>query len=1234
MNARSKQWQRKIVLVAIKKLRKLERKILGITDSEPNYSSLSPIGNANDQRHYSDALDWALKNRSVKDIKNIALTGPYGSGKSTILKTYYNNYSGKDLKFLFISLATFKEESSETKETPSPLTSNDGEKQESSEKNQLLRLIETSILQQIFYHENDNKIPDSRFKKIRSFGFGQLFGYSVIYSLFLISWYVYLKPNFLQRIFKDWQMDQQALDWIHYCSIVIITIGIFGIIFSSIRVIRSVTLQKLNFQNAEIGIGVNQNKSILNHHIDEILYFFSVRPYNVVVIEDLDRFKQTEIFTKLREINLLLNNSNKTKRKDIVFIYAVRDEMFTDKERTKFFDFIIPVIPIINGSNSAKILMAKRREFGYLLSDEVIEDLSYFIDDMRLLHNITNEYYLYRELLEGNLTQDKLFAIITFKNIQPQEFAALSANSGEIYKLIYSKKAEIEKRTSVIIEQIAEIRTEIKRLDDLFITNLEDLRLLYIVRLLPQLKNFKDFKFDGEIIKVEDMAKEYNFAHLENNRLSYEYRYGSFNGGGTETKVIEYKFAVLEKLVDGKRTYKERVKEIDDRNSNKKKTLQVRISELENEKELLRNLPIAEVMKKNAIQLEPGEEIKLEDVLIRNGYIAEDYIDYISLFHDGDISRTDYQFMLNLKNAQTMEMDYKLQKTERVVSKINPLTFQTNLVLNYDLFDQLLKDPETNADRLKRVFEVLQDESETSIKFISNYLQRSLFLERFLRILAKAWPNIWRYFESDVDMKDSEKQDLFCWLIKYLDNIEILELSKHYDLTNKIGADPLFPQIISDQTKIQNLLEVLGIKFKDLDMTGTPAETLNYIYEHDHYQLNPEMLGSMLKEFGKFDQHMFETANFAAVNSSGSKQIIAYINKNINYYVESVYLRLDKNTADEEATILMLLNNPELKIELKNKVVARMDAKVSILSKVKANDIIPELFNQNKVIATWENLLHDFMANEKEISEEMIGFLNEGENAKQVSVHKIPNEGEHKTDYNSFCRKLMEVKEFNDEVLSALAQSVSIWFSDLDLSAHSYEQVEILVNNKIVNPNTENFNYLKEEFYPLHINLFESAPKTTMKIYTDLTLDSDDIELLLKSAKISLTDKSKVLAHFGEDLVTSNRESLKQLIWLLYMDPNFNTSATLIDAALLSSNNNSSERIKVLLERKVADQEFLIAFLSSLGGKYVQINDRSKRPTFQNNDLNHNFFNLLKAKGMISSFPEHKGEYKIYHKVK
>ena len=41
------------------------------------------------------------------------------------------------------------------------------------------------------------------------------------------------------------------------------------------------------------------------------------------------------------------------------FVYAIRDDIFTDTDRTKFFDFIIPVIPIINSTNSGEIFLQK-----------------------------------------------------------------------------------------------------------------------------------------------------------------------------------------------------------------------------------------------------------------------------------------------------------------------------------------------------------------------------------------------------------------------------------------------------------------------------------------------------------------------------------------------------------------------------------------------------------------------------------------------------------------------------------------------------------------------------------------------------------------------------------------------------------------------------------------------------------------------------------------------------------
>ncbi|MFK5986332.1 MAG: hypothetical protein QM479_13045 [Pseudomonadota bacterium] len=100
-------------------------------------------------------------------------------------------------------------------------------------------------------------------------------------------------------------------------------------------------------KDIEVGRNDESETSILNHHLDEIIYFFQETNYDAVVIEDLDRFGNPEIFVKLREINKLVNDNENTSGK-IKFIYALKDDMFVHKKRAKFFDFIIPVVPIIN----------------------------------------------------------------------------------------------------------------------------------------------------------------------------------------------------------------------------------------------------------------------------------------------------------------------------------------------------------------------------------------------------------------------------------------------------------------------------------------------------------------------------------------------------------------------------------------------------------------------------------------------------------------------------------------------------------------------------------------------------------------------------------------------------------------------------------------------------------------------------------------------------------------------
>ena len=168
-----------------------------------------------------------------------------------------------------------------------------------------------------------------------------------------------------------------------------------------LKIFNNARFSKLNLKNVEIEICQNADSSILNKHLDEILYFFEVTKFDIVFIEDLDRFENSDIFTKLRELNILINNSNQINRR-IVFIYAIKDDMFKDDDRIKFFDFIIPVIPVITSSNSEEILikMLKKNVPKHSLKKEFISDISLYISDMRMLINIVNEFVIYKNNFE------------------------------------------------------------------------------------------------------------------------------------------------------------------------------------------------------------------------------------------------------------------------------------------------------------------------------------------------------------------------------------------------------------------------------------------------------------------------------------------------------------------------------------------------------------------------------------------------------------------------------------------------------------------------------------------------------------------------------------------------------------------------------------------------------------------------------------------------------------------
>ncbi|MDR0606638.1 MAG: hypothetical protein LBG80_20395 [Bacteroidales bacterium] len=333
----------------------------------------------------------------------------------------------------------------------------------------------------MFYHVEHKTIPDSRFKRIKSIGNKTLLINTFGVIIWLLALFLFFKPAFIQNLVILEKLDLST-PILTYLLPIIILWGIGLFIAKAIRTANNSKLNKLNVQSGEIEISKDIDSSILNKHLDEILYFFEVTKYDVVILEDLDRFNNPDIFTKLRELNILINGSKQIGRR-VVFVYAIKDDMFHDKNRTKFFDFIIPVIPVINTSNSGAMLhrmLSKTQNTDSQLSPDLIDDVSMYIDDMRLLKNICNEYAIYRKKLSPKLHHDNLLAMIIYKNIFPSDFVDLHNGKGKVFAIFDSKPTLIKERIGKINVEIEAAKREIEKIEVICLKNIQELRAIYI----------------------------------------------------------------------------------------------------------------------------------------------------------------------------------------------------------------------------------------------------------------------------------------------------------------------------------------------------------------------------------------------------------------------------------------------------------------------------------------------------------------------------------------------------------------------------------------------------------------------------------------------------------------------------------------------------------------------------------------------------------------------------------
>jgi energy-coupling factor transporter ATP-binding protein EcfA2 len=1186
----------------------LESKIRSAIKAKPNskYEALTPSAQIEENKVYSEALEFALEH---EDIKNVALSGPYGSGKSTVMKTFEHLHP--EYNYLNISLAGFKNEKTDES------------------------LLEVSIIQQMFYHVRQSDLPDSRFKRIKKMSAIGILVKVVTFILWLGILVILLGkwPFSVPMIWKYPALNakpSEVLFWIFLA----LTIGIVHSIF---RMYNGSKFNKLNISTGQLEMSDSVEKtSILNKNLDEIIYFFDVTDFNVVVFEDLDRFTDTEIFTRLRELNIIINNSKQVGRK-IVFIYALREEVFGKGSKTKFFDFVVPIIPVVNSSNSGDVLLARLRLENLISQplEEMCAKLSFYLSDMRIVKNIFNEFLMYRSKL-GTFSLDlqKLLGMIVFKNTEAVDFAKLNKNEGLVYELFGKRKTFLETINNASEDRITELLTEIERVKNWGLTNGQELRSVYVMKLfeLTEFGRNGNLYIDGNVMKYPELLSEEGFEKFRE-QASIMY----IPIGGESQRAIQ--FSAVEDSVDESKTFKMRLDEL---NFKKDYELEIAQKELDSLRSQIRDngkLKFSELVNHPLIDLS-GEEVNNNDTimfLVRNGYIDEDYHNFITYFHPGKIARKDKEFLLSISNHRAKGFDFEIERVHNLVAEMHLRDFDQIEVLNFTLLDHLFTSEAKYLQEINAFCKHLRPGIELSKKFREEYLLIGKFPGQFVAKLAELHDDFWGSIISD-SLYDLEVKRSYLTLL--VNNAPILSLRKQ----DKNGVLSTF---ISDQNdflmlvrkdmgvdKLNTILSGLDIKFKDLESRGS-KDYFRAILDNGNFELNTSMIAKSVKsKISDKTRHKgldtkLKECNYTTILGQGDEKLISHVHNNFEEYSKLVLLSEPSNISESEEAFIDALNRmAKFPDDNVNEFTKKMNVLVNDVSKV-SSGLRERLFIYNKVDANWPNIY--VFHNENPSSDTLLNFLNRPANYNKLKRMNLRDslEAIEENQVTLLMTYLSESDAYSYDAYAALLTSFDDNLDGISISNLHESKVKALIEKRKLSYNEANFEMIQGKFRALDINLAEHDPEKFLSDVGNYTLDSSEFIRMFKSEKFDFSQKEAFLQHVLADDIRASDE-LANIIMENFKDVHQDFSFELLQSLAGSDNDKESKAQFLLRYFSEYDNSGIRELLKLIGGDYAILASEDEKSV----EINHSSFNeqlliLLKDEGVVTGFEVNGGKIHV-----
>lgn len=1190
-----------------------------MTESEFNkYQHLAPVTDVQLSDAYTSAFEYALSNEHVK---NIAVSGPYGSGKSSVIRSYANL---RNKKFLVISLAAFNvngcvgqdESNSETNDSET----NDNE----TLARNVRELVQRSIVQQIIYGEDANQLTFSRFSKIKKPALLDLRAIMIVCWV-ILALYFFNDSKLLKipdSIYYHWSTSLLT-------SVIFLALS-FVLLSGFFQNTLGFSLKKISIPGFSVDSEDHKTETIFDNHLDELIYFFSETDgkYDAVVFEDLDRFRDTEIFVELRELNKIIND-NPGAKKQIKFIYALRDDLFKNNDRTKFFDFIIPIIPVVNWTNSLNKMRerVKTKIQEEDIDERLLQDISLYLTDMRLIHNIFNEFEIYAQKLDSpGLNLSNLLAAIVYKNVYPHDFEKLHHKDGILFNLMADIKEKLKRQLSNSIEQeLAKVQQAISISDAQLEKSKMELikKYIYEIAISKNPNRHAGVWVSNKYCSFSDLEKVENFQELVG---ASNIEFSHVNG---QRRNSNFSFADLESIVHPGQTFSEKESALTNKSNSKRSEFANRLKYLKAELSAINRLSLKALIKENDYALSaeiPLHQPELLAYLISYGYIDENYHMYISNFYEGVVSKNDNEFLRLVLGGGNANFDLKIENASEVIRRMRPENFGRDSALNLTLFDTLLDKPSDYRQELDAVFSLLRDDSENGGKFLSAFLSSDLGVEKLLQALCT---NYQEYFRS------LENESIFPELVSNL-----LHQKNAQHLTSAINSEGFLTNYLSQNkdglfsipdTRFADyyIFENLNVKFEEVEFFEGNEKLYQFIKDQKLYEMNLNNIVNLLHSNGIRVTN--NSAILTLVMESEDEILKGYVSENITSFLDTVFFK-NSNSDESEEVILWLLGHSDVSKKTASKIIGSHKNSFTDISNIE-EFYWPQLISERKVYPSWENVLRILKRDDGNISD-FVSLLEDEEFAAEISSYSIDSIQEQLPDLEQILIHVLRHESLSRDIKRKILKSANFIFVEFPDGTEVDEDM-LLLDLGMIDLNDETL-----ETYSGHPKTVATILETNFDKFingSDGFDVSDQALLELVRRDIPVGNKLEIISNIPISSFEDDAHSATKAIEI-YAANGIEVEDVDTDLVLLSirQSKDVSFQIGTILKfESVLSGGQIESLIPYLPFEYRKIGQKGRYLKLKSNPENIRFAEILKAKGVISTFSiTTLGRLRINNKVK